>query len=530
LAIYLLLGYLEMTILKFNKKLLNKSEIFEKMERNLPTTPSRTRATVALAIGGYVNTGIVIAQGLLFLPLYLHYIGSHSYGLWLASSGIVGMLGLVNFGVGSMITQRVSVAYAQQNFQMAATYFINGAVIYFGICLLILISGIIVSSYLPTILKLEGNDIETIRQCFIIALLAMAIATFNEYLRSFSQALLRPVVSVIALSGGKILGLILSLWMLFNDFGLWAIPMGILFSESCILIVNLFYSFFLFNALKSRVFINKNIIQEYLRTSPALLGARAGQTIPQESEPLLITMFFTPELTTIYMIARRAADIVFNLLSQVVGSTFGTFSHLAGNATPEKISRVAYGLLSLIALLGLVGFSVYILMNEEFIKLWVGKEFVPSPIVISLLGIGFFTRIIRSMAWQLLNGVGDFVYASLCVSSEGIVRLGLIVMLLPVLGIVAMPIALIISCSLSFVFFMRRMGNKIYSNVEISLIVKYLVSVFVMFGGSIYIALLLNISSWLDFCMLLFCAGTGSLSVVFLMNRQLFNNIKNIFV
>jgi O-antigen/teichoic acid export membrane protein len=42
------------------------------------------------AVGGYLNTTILIVQGLLLVPLYLRFLGPHDYGLWLASGGCSG--------------------------------------------------------------------------------------------------------------------------------------------------------------------------------------------------------------------------------------------------------------------------------------------------------------------------------------------------------------------------------------------------------------------------------------------------------
>ena len=99
-------------------------------------TPSRKRATILQALGGYVNTGIIILQGLLLMPLYIRYLGADTYGLWLASGGILGMLGLINFGISSMLVQRIASAYGKNDLDQAGAYFISGMVVYLSIFLL----------------------------------------------------------------------------------------------------------------------------------------------------------------------------------------------------------------------------------------------------------------------------------------------------------------------------------------------------------------------------------------------------------
>ncbi|MDQ6988073.1 MAG: hypothetical protein Q9M25_09745, partial [Mariprofundaceae bacterium] len=132
----------------------------------MSSAPSRKRATISLTIGGYANTGISILHGFLLIPLYLYYLGANLYGFWLASGGMLGMLALANFGVSSMLIQRVAQAYGKNNNQQAGAYFINGVVVYLGICGLYLLLGGTASFFLPAILHVEGEQAILLQDCF----------------------------------------------------------------------------------------------------------------------------------------------------------------------------------------------------------------------------------------------------------------------------------------------------------------------------------------------------------------------------
>jgi len=504
-----------------NKKLSTSSD--------LSTPPSRKRATLLQAAGGYALTGITIVQGLLLIPLYLHYIGAHTYGLWLASGGILGMLGLMNFGIGSMLIQRIASFYGKRDFTQAGAYFINGMVVYLGICLLLGIAGWVVSLWLPEILTAIGDDSALLRQCFQLAVVAMVLAVFNECLRSFSQALLRPVIPMLGMVVGRIVGIGVTVWMLFDDFGLWAIPVGILAAEGLIFIVNLFHVISLLRWLDISYILDSNIIKEYVRTAPALLGAKVGQGVAQESEPLLITILLTPEITTAYMIVRRAADIVFNLLSQIVGSVLGSFGHLVGSASMKKVSMVTYALIALIALLGMIGFSIYIVMNESFIRLWVGDEYFLSKAVIILLGVAFFLRSVRSIIWQLLNGMGDFIYTSMCILFEGVVRIILLVFFMPFIGVVAVPLALLTASVISLYVLAKRMNREICFVYNVRTVSLYLMSLLASFMVSIFLGTVLNPISWLGFVGILLIVSILFLLFSTVLNWKLCKQIKFAF-
>lgn len=455
---------------------------------NLVPSRGRRRATILLAAGGYVNTGIVIVQGLLLVPLYLHYIGAHTYGLWLASGGILGMLMLMNFGISSMLIQRVSSYYGQQNFEQTGVYFFNGLVIYFFICLLFGLVSWGVSVWVPAILKITGEQANLLRYCFQVAVIAMVISILNECLRSFSEALLRPVVPMIGMAIGRIIGIAVTIWMLFYDFGLWAIPIGLLIAEGVIFIVNLFNAILLFKKLSGKIRLDRKIIKEYVQIAPALFMAQSGNALSQQSEPLLITMFIGPEVTTAYMITRKAADLVFLMISVLYGTAHSSFSHLVGEKNNEKIQSIVSKLLLFVFISSLIGFAAYVGANQVFVTLWVGEKFVLGQVVIFFIGISFFARSLRNIVWQLLNGLGDFTYTSGIIALEGVGKVGLAALLLAWIGVVGVPCALVFFCILSFVILGSRLKKILLIKIDFGIMIRFLLSIAALFLASILIA------------------------------------------
>jgi len=482
---------------------------------NLSSPPSRRRATAIQALGGYAITSITIVQGLLLIPLYLHYIGAHMYGLWLASGGLLGMLGMMDLGINSLVIQRVASAYGQQKQDQAGAYFINGVAVYLLICVLYAAVGWLVSIWLPDLLKATGSDTELLRGCFQLALLAMVLGIFNGCLRGFAQALLRPAFPMSSMAGSQILGIVVTVVLLFQGAGLWAIPIGMLTVEGLIFGLNLIYTAVLYRRLAAPISWDADIVKEYVRTSPALVMSRLGNTLSQESQPLLITVLLSPEITTAYMLTRRAADIVFRLLSVIVGSSSGPFAHLAGEGDNKKTGSIAGQLLALSASLGLIGFATYVGANSAFISLWVGTSFVLSQGIILFIGIGYLVRTIRGIMGQLLFGLGDFVYPSIMVLFEGLFTVGLSVLLLNILGVAGVPLALAISASLSGIIIGVRLRGRLPAAFNYTFILKLLFSALLFFAIVMNLAQMdLAIDSWGGF-VLLAAILLASLSIVY---------------
>lgn len=471
-------------------------------EKLQPVPVSRKRATAVLAIGGYVNTGIQIVQGLLLIPLYLHFVGAHLYGLWMASGGILGMLGVLNFGISNMLVQRIANAYGRQDLPKAGLYFVNGMLVYLIIVLIFMIVGLLLSFFLPALLRVSGGINIQLRGCFQLAVVAAGAAIVNECLRGFAQALLRPVFSMVAIAVSRIFGIVITTVLLFKDAGLWAIPVGMLFTEIMILIAGLVQTVTLFRELRARVVTDGIIIKEYLHVGGALFVAKLGSALSKESDPLLITLLLRPELTTAYMLTRRAADIVFQMLSVVVGASHSAFSHLVGHGDMEKTAEVATRLLILVFLSGLVGFVTYVVMNHSFVTLWVGEAFALDQWIILAIGVAFFASSLRNMVWQVLNGFGEYQYSSRVIFLEGAGKILLAAVLLNFLGMPGMPLALVVTSIISMI----ALFVKLQSHFKLSIRSRDLAYAFAMaiilfaLGG--FYSGMFHPASWMMFVLL----------------------------
>mgnify|MGYP006096588675 CR=1 FL=1 len=466
---------------------------------HLPS-PSRKLATIVLAAGEYLNTAVLIVQGLLLVPLYLHFIGAHLYGLWLSTGGILGILSLVNFGISRMLVQRTARAYGQSDYPKVGGYFINGMLVYFAITFIFITAGILISYGLPFIFSAIGNDDELLVNCFQLAVLAAGLSIINECLRGFAHALLRPLVPTLAAVVIRTFGILMTVFLLYQEFGLWALPLAMLVSEGLIFIVGLLHATIIFIGLKTKAVLDFSIIKEYFQIGGVLFMARLGNVLSRESDPILITYFFRPEITVAYMLTRRAADIVSQMLSIINGATHSSFSHLAGQDNDSKTAVMASKFVSLTFILAMVGFVAYVIMNHSFVSLWVGEAFVLNHNIIFFIGIAFFISSLRNVALQTLNGLGDFKYSSWIIFFEGIGSVLFSALLLSFLGLIGIPISLIATGLLSGILLSLKLQTKIRLNFSQADLKKAFILFFSLFAlGAIAPYYSSTSTSWLMF-------------------------------
>lgn len=462
---------------------------------------SRKRAMISQALGGYINTVVIVAQGLMLVPLCLHYIGLHLYGLWLTTGGILAMLGVMSLGFGNLLVQRVALSYGQQDFRKAGEYFINGLVIYLLMASALVGIGWLVSLILPVFIKEIGLDEVLIVQCFQMAVLATGLGLINECLRSFASALLRPLYSSLALAGARIIGLALTVYLLYHEAGLWAIPVGMLVVEVLALLLNSIQSISLFRELGAGVKLNRMIIKEYIQTGGLLFASRFGHTLSRDIDPLLITLFLRAEVTAAYMVTRKAADIVFQLLSVIYASASGSLSHLAGTGDDARIGRVAAQLLGLVFFVSLVGFVSYTALNAGFVSLWVGNAFSLNQSVIVIVGVAYCLNSLRNMVLIMLNAYGEFSYSSWFVLVEGLVKVVLTVLFLQWFGISGAPLALAFSCAVTLIVLGKELHKRISLPIERGSYIKAVAASVVLFVLAILLPHFVLLESWWQFAL-----------------------------
>jgi O-antigen/teichoic acid export membrane protein len=347
--------------------------------------PSRKKAVMTQVVGGYLNTVISITQGLLLLPIYFKFIDFATYGYWITITSIIAILGIINFGIGNMVTQRISSSYAKRNFQAVADYFINSQFLYYIIASSLFAIGLVFSYWLETILSLDDAQLDLLTKAYLIALVTATLTILSGSIKGFSQALLKPLFGVYSTVFSRIGGIILTVILLYQDIGLLSIPLGLLVTEILILFSNSIYAYYEYKKLNTKSYLQKNIIFEYLHFSPHLFGLMVGNTLSNKSHPLIITTFLGAEMTTAYAVTRKAIEIIDQTINTFNSSLIGPFSHLVGEGDIEKTKKISVKIISLSFFAVLIAFGTYMATNHLFVSLWISEEIALSQ---EIMGFG----------------------------------------------------------------------------------------------------------------------------------------------
>jgi hypothetical protein len=408
--------------------------------------PSRRRAAYAILIGGYINIGVVIVQGLLLVPLYLQYVGPQLYGAWLGSGDILGWLAVIDMGLASLMIQRIGAAYGRSDRQLISQYLTTGLVTQMALVILLFTGAVVISRWVPGLMGVEGKGANVLAGCIVLAGAASGINILNNGVAGFAIGLQRPVFMSVATLTGAVCGIAITIWLLLIDWGLWAIPIGWVFRDGFTLVGNTIYAVFLYRAeVHVSLRLSRQVLRDFGTVSPPMFLAKLGGAFAGRSEAALIAIFIKPELATVYVLTRRAADILRMLLDRFGAATFAGFANLIGTGHRARAADVYKEIMDLFAPVAIFSISIYLSANQTFMSLWVGNDFYGGELLTTLIGLSVLVSAGSNLVNYLYSATGKIARGSMVLLVEGLVRLGLMGLLLWWLKLPGLPIAIILT-------------------------------------------------------------------------------------
>ncbi|XPV67641.1 MAG: lipopolysaccharide biosynthesis protein [Halarcobacter sp.] len=428
---------------------------------------SRKKAFKIQAVGGIFLTIISMLKGLVLLPYYFKYIEYSMYGYLITINSIIGILSFMNFGLNNIVVQKISNAYAKNNYNLIGIYFANSLIFYIIITLLFLFLGLGVSFFLQEIMQYSSDKNEILLNAYYITLITMSLSFFSSIFRGFAQSLLNPLFSTIVMILSNIIGIIMVIYLLSEGYHLISIPISFFITEVLIVFFCAMQVRTLIKKFKIKLQLKKEICLEYYKTIPNLFSLVISNRILENSHSILLTFFIGPESTTIYDILRKASEIILKALNVFNASLLGPYSHLIGESNHDKIKQVTLKIVFSSLLFSFLCYSIYIATNNTFIYLWIGEDIKLDNNIVIAIGLGSIFFAMSRLFRNLLLGKELLLFATSKVYFEGISYVFFAIILLPFLGMIAIPISLFIVNFVVIIRFSIKLFNEINYNLEL---------------------------------------------------------------
>lgn len=332
---------------------------------------SRRTATIANLIHQYATVGISIINGIVLVPLYLTHIDFKLYGAWLATGGIIGWLGMVDAGISQIVQQQTGKAFGSRDLAevgrvMATGMFCNAAV---GI--LPAIGGIIIAPFLGSIFHLEAEMTKQLVFSFILAGLSCSLVVIGGAATAGLQGLQRNISVCAIFVVSSLIGIAVTIWMLLNSYSVISIPAGLLVRGIIWTILYWSYAYYL---SYYRFHIRWQFSRRHLGQIANLTGwtffQKMSSEIINQCDALVVGLMLGVEFTPIYVLTRRAWDMLQTFLTRIGVAFMPALAHLHGEDDQEKFASISQRLLRVCIYAAILGASTCLAMNSMFMSVW----------------------------------------------------------------------------------------------------------------------------------------------------------------
>ncbi len=404
---------------------------------------------------------LAIVQGVILVPLYLHYLGSESYGWWLAISSIIAFAGLADLGLTSIVTQRIAVVIANKNHQEFGELLGSLILLQFAISILIAGIAIPVILYLPSWIGVNHGLINTYQVALFISLIDLVLTLLVGTTGSILFGAQRPLAHMLGSLIGAIVGIILTIILMQGGMGLLAIPLGALARSvttlpfNCIALSGVIKA----NLLNTNIVINRDHTVLMVKSSLWLAPAKFCETVVSQIDSVIVLKLMSPHDVTTMSITRKAIDIAIQGTCRISTSLLSGIAHLRGCGEHTKTEKVIRRLIVVSITTTCALLIPIIILNEEFIRLWTKPELYGGQTTVLLFAIYALSKIIRTACGNAIIAAGDTRSYSQAILLEATCQVIIGVLLCPLMGVNGIAIASILGSLFGLLRLVPRMAT-----------------------------------------------------------------------
>ncbi|MEO5682384.1 MAG: MATE family efflux transporter [Chitinophagaceae bacterium] len=409
----------------------------------------------------FLNVGFVISifNGILIIPLYLHYIDSSLYGAWLATGNILTWITVVDPGVGDVLLQKVAFAIGKDDKKEIGVAIASGIIISVVLFMLAVLIGYSFSFFIGEIANINTLYRDDIISSFRIALWGTAFSLLADTFRNIVLAYQKTKINGIFLYSVIVLAIVLNIVLLIMGFGVYALAYAALFRG---------LATFAYSMVLTMVLIKKNKV--HLTFQPAYFKSFSGifaftfssrlfETIATNIDLILVSRYLGTHAVTVLDLSRRPLKLASGLANNVTISMLPALPHLFGSGQTDKIRATVMRIWTTI--LWSSGFLIggFILFNYSLTANWVGKQFWVGNINNIIMCASFF---ILSIGYNLSNitySMGDIRNNSIINVVKSVVYLLFLFILAKTMGMTGVLLSFLMPVIIMLLYYPKKVSK-----------------------------------------------------------------------
>jgi O-antigen/teichoic acid export membrane protein len=383
-----------------------------------------------------------LITGVFLVPLYLASIPLAAYGSFIVAVGIAGLIGLLEFGLSMVLTQRLAKSHAAEQREAFRQTTYSGLVAASLLTLLVCAITLFMAAYVPALAKASAAYAGDLTRAFILLGIAAGLSIFLNLFGSIFQALLRAqtlgTINIAAAAAG-----ILAVVVVFSLApSLTAIAVGTLVRVVCATLLLMYRAFV---TLRSAALLPlapaPGATTQLLKSCVPIFIGGVSKSLAENAQNLMLAGAASPAAVAILALTQKALQICSMILAPIGSSIFSTLTQIKQKiAAPEFSSLLAIAIRSQFLLSALlIATATY--FNETFMSLWVGAGKFGGLELSVLLGIAMLITTRFSFFSFLIYSTGEFKQPVVLETSYSIVKCLILYATVERFGLYAIPLA-----------------------------------------------------------------------------------------
>jgi O-antigen/teichoic acid export membrane protein len=358
------------------------------------------------AVLSYVALFINSVISIIYTPIMLNLLGQSEYGLYSLASSAAGFIGILNFGLGNAVI-RYAAKYRALNDEDGCSKLYGMFFILYGILgLIALVAGTILTFNSHLIFSNALDVYETKKLKLLMGIMTINISVgiglgmFSVIVLAYEKFIFQKVVVIVSSVLSPLI--MLPLLLMGNDSIALAVVTTIVNFLS--IVINVFYCF---KVLKIKVKfqrIDSSLLKEILIFSFYIFLNMLIGRLYTSTDQIILGIYSGTVAISIYTIGSFFTGYFSGFSSAISNVFLSKVSRMVTNEVPDhelsdlfiRIGRVQFIIISF----ALSGFIVF---GQEFIVIWVGKEYSESFIIALLILVPMVVSLIQGMGGIILQ-------------------------------------------------------------------------------------------------------------------------------
>lgn len=358
----------------------------------------RTHKTFLNFLMSLVKTGGLLALTFILTPYLIKYIGAAEFGTFRVIFEMYTHLSLLEMGLLTGIISCMIPLLKENNQEELQSLFAQGVWRFWKVVLWTMVTGLVLLIFLPQITSWNNPSNKELYYAFLILLgtcIFIPTSIYKAYLESMNKGY---VVHLIILLQNTLF-LLLSVLFGYYGLGLKSQPFALFVAMLVSAVILKKYSGIKIDFSKKNKLVDRKI---NFNQKPQILNEIAGR-LSWQSDQIIISLFLGPIVVTKVFFGQRVVQIIQQQLLSIGQSSWASLGAIYYQENSAELFEKRFlEINKIISIAAIILLIPVCCLNDAFINLWVGKEFIfDNKLLIYIVSLNAFLFCLFSF-WGLI--------------------------------------------------------------------------------------------------------------------------------